>query len=97
MQQEKLNITLSIGEKNYPMTIDPTEEQRIREAQKITQKKYLKYKEKYTHLPAEDILAMAILDLAKRNIDLQEKKESSAIFTELSDIVGTLGDYLKAQ
>lgn len=97
MNPEKLNINLTIGENNYPMKIDPSEEQNFREAQKIAQTKYLKYKSKYTNLSIEDILAMTIIDLAKNNIDLQQKKESSVIFTELSDIVGTLGDYLKAQ
>ncbi len=97
MNQEKLNINISIGEKKYPMKINPMDEERFRAAEKKAQEKYIKYKKNYPRMSIEDILAMTILDLAKNNIDLQEKKESSAIFTELSDIVGTLGDYLKAQ
>jgi hypothetical protein len=94
---EKLNIKLQIGENTYPMRIDAEEEEYFRAAQSLAQGKYKKYKEAYSDMPVEDILAMTILDLAKNNIDLREKKESISFFTELSDIVETLGDYIKAQ
>jgi len=97
MEQEKLNIRLKIGEKNYPMKINRLEEEKFRQASRIAQEKYNRYKDTYDNMPVEDIMAMTILDLAKTNIDLSDKKESPSFFLELSDIVDTLGEYLKAQ
>ena len=97
MEENKINIKLKIGEKTFPMKVRSKDEEKFRAAQRLAQSKYSKYKEVYSSYPVEDVLAMTILDLAKNNIDLQEKKESVSFFTELSDIVETLGDYLKAQ
>ncbi len=97
MEQETLNINIKIGEKNLPMKIRKSEEERYRNAAKIAMEKYKMYQKTYDSLPVEDIMAMVILDLAKSNIDLSEKKENSSFFLELSDIVDTLGGYIKAQ
>lgn len=97
MEQEKLNINLRIGEKTYPMKIRREDEEKFRNASRIAQEKYTKYKETYDNLPLEDLMAMTILDLAKNNIDLSETKENSVFFLELSDIVDSLGEYIKAQ
>lgn len=97
MEQDKLNINIRIGEKSYPMKIRREEEEKFRNASRIAQEKYTKYKETYDNLPIEDVMAMAILDLAKNNIDLSEKKENPMFFLELSDIVDSLGEYIKAQ
>ncbi len=97
MEQEKLNINVRIGEKSYPMKIIREDEAVYRKAAKFAQDKYKRYKERYEDMPVEDIMAMTILDLAKNNIDLSEKKESHSFLLELSDIVDTLGEYLKAQ
>lgn len=97
MEKEKLNINIKIGEKNFPMKVESQEEERFRLAAKIAQDQYLRYKNNYTNFSTEDILSMVVFDLAKRNLDLQQKKENTELILELSDIVGTLGDYLKAQ
>ncbi|MEA3450698.1 MAG: cell division protein ZapA [Bacteroidota bacterium] len=97
MSEDKLNITIKIGETKLPLKINPSEEEQLRVAERIANEKYSKYKKIYTQLSEQKVLAMTIIDLARINIDLQEKKENSVIFTELSDIVVTLGDYLKAQ
>lgn len=97
MEQEKLNINIRIGEKSYPMKIQREEEEKFRNASRIAQEKYTIYKKTYDNLSIEDIMAMVILDLAKNNIDLSEKKENTMFFLELSDIVDSLGEYIKAQ
>jgi len=97
MEQDKLNINLRIGEKTYPMKISREDEEKFRNASRFAQEKYIKYKETYDNLPVEDLMAMTILDLAKNNIDISEKKGNSTFFLELSDIVDSLGEYLKGQ
>lgn len=97
MEQEKLNITLKIGEKSFPLKVKREEEEKIRQASKLAQEQYFKYKTAFSSMSSADVLAMVILDLAKKNIDLQSQKGNPEIFLELSDIVNTLGDYIKAQ
>ncbi len=97
MAENKLHIKLLIGERSYPMIIDAEEEENFRLAASLAQNKYNKYKKTYPNKTTEDLLSMTILDLAKSFVDLQEKKENSLFFTELSDITETLEDYLKSQ
>lgn len=97
MNQEKININLHIGEKTYPMKIRREDESKFRKASRLAQDKYKKYKETYESLSVEDLMAMTILDISKNNIDLEEKKEHSSFFLELSDIVDSLGEYIKSQ
>ncbi len=97
MDSKKLDINLKIGEKKFSMKINRNEEEKIRQAGELAQKQYLKYKKAFGDSSSEDILAMAIFDLAKQNIDCTGRKESPELFLELSDIINELGDYLKAQ
>ncbi|MBN2893687.1 MAG: cell division protein ZapA [Bacteroidales bacterium] len=97
MDTEKLNITLKIGEKSYPMKVNREDEEKFRQASKLAEEQFIKYKKAFANLPKEDILAMVILDLAKKNIDLISHKGNPEFFLELSDLVNNLGDYLKAQ
>ena len=97
MEEEKLNITIKIGAKSYPMNVRRSEEEKYRQASKLAQEQFLKYKKAFYDKPIDDILAMTVLDLAKKNIDLYSQKGSPEVFLELSDIVNDLGDYIKAQ
>jgi len=97
MEQEKQNIRIKIGEKAYPMRINANEEEKFRQASKMAQDLYIKYKQSYSTMSVDDILAMALLDLAKKNIDLLSHKGHPEFFLELSDIVNTLDEYIKAQ
>lgn len=97
MNKEKLNITLKIGEKSYPMKINREDEEKFRQASKLAQEQYFKYKKAFANLPTDDILAMVILDIAKKNVDLVSQKGDPKVFLEISDLVNSLGDYIEAQ
>lgn len=96
MQNKKLDIKIQLGEKSYSMNINTENEEKIRAAANLVQQKYNKYKEKYQASELE-YLAMTTFDIAKTNLDLLEKKEDHVFFTELSDIVNTLSEYIEAQ
>jgi len=97
MDAKKLNINVKIGERTYPMTVSEDEEEKFRQAGTLAQDQYIKYKKAYSDLPIEDVLAMTIFDLSKKIVDLQSSKGSPEVFLELSDIVNTLDEYIKAQ
>lgn len=97
MEERKIKISLEIAGKKFSLTIPKEEEVNYRKAQDLAEKKYLKYQNYFKTLSKEELMAMTIIDLAKNYIDLSNKKENIEIFTELSDILITLGDYIDAQ
>jgi len=97
MEDRKIKINLDIADKKFSLTIPEEEEISYRKAQELAEKKYNKYKNHFSTLSKDELMAMTIIDLAKNYIDLSNKKENIGFFTELSDILMTLGDYIDAQ
>ncbi len=98
MDNKKQNISIRIGEKSFSMRINPAEEENYRQASKLVQDKYQSYKSKYADkLSKEDLLSMVVFDIAKKNIELNKQKGETQLFLEISDLVDTIEDYLKAQ
>lgn len=97
MEERMTRISLEIAEKKFSLTIPEKDEVNYRKAQELAEKKYTKYKSHFSTLSKEELMAMTIIDLAKNYIDLSNKKENIEIFTELSDILITLGEYIEAQ
>ncbi len=89
-------ITLKIADKEFRLRVKDDDEPAYRSAQKLAQQIFDKYKEKFK-LDDSDLMAMTIIDIAKKYIDLYNQKENVEIFTEMSDIVESLGEYLKEQ
>ena len=96
MGENITKITLKIANKEFRLKVKDEDEPSYRSAQKLAQQVFEKYKEKF-RLEDSDLMAMTIIDIAKKYIDLYNQKENVEIFTELSDIVESLGDYLKEQ
>ncbi len=96
MEENITKITLKIANKEFRLKVKDEDEPAYRSAQKLAQQVFEKYKEKF-NLADSDLMAMTVIDIAKKYIDLYNQKENVEIFTELSDIVESLGDYLKEQ
>ena len=96
MEENITKITLKIANKEFRLKVKDEDEPAYRSAQKLAQQVFEKYKEKF-NLKDSHLMAMTIIDIAKKYIDLYNRKENVEIFTELSDIVDSLGDYLKEQ
>ncbi len=97
MDKKKQNISIRIGEKSFSMRINASDEENYRQASKVVQEKYYNYKDRYKDLSKEDLLSMVVFDLAKKNIELNRQKGETQMFLEISDLVNSIEDYLKAQ
>ena len=73
---EKLKIKLSIADRVYPLTIDPSQEEGLRKAAKNIEQLAKKFDQNYAVRDKQDVLAMCALQFAskieQRGIDTME-------------------------
>jgi len=73
---EKLKIKLSIADRVYPLTIDPSQEEGLRKAAKNIEQLAKKFEQSYAVRDKQDVLAMCALQFAskieQRGIDQSE-------------------------
>ncbi len=63
---EKLKIKLSIGDRVYPLTIDPSQEEGLRKAAKNIEQLAKKFEQNYAVRDKQDVLAMCALQFATK-------------------------------
>lgn len=78
---DRLNITVVIEDRKYPMTIEASEkeEEKIRRAVKEVNNLINSYKQKYVHHDAQDALAMTILTIMRRLLTCEENQSKELI------------------
>ncbi len=76
LMAEKLKIKLSIADRVYPLTIDPSQEEGLRKAAKNIEQLAKKFEQNYAVRDKQDVLAMCALQFAskieQKSIDKQE-------------------------
>lgn len=63
---EKLKIKLSIADRVYPLTIDPSQEEGLRKAAKSIDQLAKKFEQNYAVRDKQDVLAMCALQFASK-------------------------------
>ena len=63
---EKLKIKLSIADRVYPLTIDPSQEEGLRKAAKHIEQLAKKFEQNYAVRDKQDVLAMCALQFASK-------------------------------
>lgn len=63
---DKLKIKLSIADRVYPLTIDPTQEEGLRKAAKNIEQLAKKFEQNYAVRDKQDVLAMCALQFASK-------------------------------
>ena len=66
MMLEKLKIKLSIADRVYPLTIDPSQEEGLRKAAKNIEQLAKKFEQSYAVRDKQDVLAMCALQFASK-------------------------------
>ncbi len=89
---EKLKIKLSIADRVYPLTIDPSQEEGLRKAAKNIEQLAKKFEKNYAVRDKQDVLAMCALQFAskieQKGIEQTEgTKEAEERLKALSDLV----------
>ncbi len=69
----ELSIKIKIANRVYPLTVDSSEEEGIRNAAEKINKSIDDFERLYAVKDKQDLLAMAALKVATRNFDLEKK------------------------
>ena len=91
---EKLKIKLSIADRVYPLTIDPSQEEGLRKAAKNIEQLAKKFEQNYAVRDKQDELAMCALQFAskieQRGIDQSEgSQETTERLRALDELVNS--------
>ena len=86
-------ITVKIGGKEYPMTINQNDEEKYRRAAKEINKLIAAYKASYVAEP-EDYLAMAAMQVAVNKVNLEMDRALSDQIDALDEIGREIDSYL---
>jgi len=93
---EKLKIKISIADRVYPLTVDPSQEEGLRSASKKIDTMIKQFEENYAVRDKQDVLAMCALQFASQ---VEQKQIDNAIdgvetIEKLNKINSILDQYL---
>lgn len=93
---EKLKIKISIADRVYPLTVDPSQEEGLRSASKKIDTMIKQFEENYAVRDKQDVLAMCALQFASQ---VEQKQIDNAIdgketIERLNTINSMLDNYL---
>jgi cell division protein ZapA len=93
---EKLKIKISIADRVYPLTVDPSQEEGLRSASKKIDTMIKEFEQNYAVRDKQDVLAMCALQFAsqveQKQIDKSTTEETTLI--RLEKLNELLGDFL---
>jgi len=90
----KLKIKLSVANRVYPLTIDPSQEEALRLASQQINTLIKKFEQNYSVRDKQDALAMCALQIAssKKQSSLNEETFISDLEDRLSNLIGSLDE-----
>lgn len=87
---DRLNITLKIGTRQFPMTVMREDEYAYREAEKLINERLRFYADRYPTQGTETYLMMALLDIALRLKQSELIQDSSSLAATLQSMLNDL-------
>ncbi len=94
MKDDLLSINITLADRTYPMRIKRSEEENIRKAAKIINKRILLYQERYEGKDIQDFLAMSSLQFVIQVLELMDKNDKIPLITSIEKINEQLEEYL---
>lgn len=93
---DKLKIRISIADRMYPLTVDPSQEEGLRRASKKIDAMIRQFEENYAVRDKQDVLAMCALQFAAQveQRQLDTTAETGAAHEKLKELNVRLAEYL---
>ena len=88
----ELSIKVSIGGRSYPLTIDRSEEEKIRKAALDVEKIVKELKSNYAVVDMQDLLAMTALQLANEGVSSNNSLEYDQICRKIISLKDEIVD-----
>ena len=96
MEEEKQKITISIAERQYPLTIQSSDEENMRIAVKRIREVVETYKRKFKDRDVQDALSMSVLHFAIKVVKLEQNKEYEGLMEDLLNLNKQLEGYISS-
>lgn len=96
---EKLKIKLSIADRVYPLTIDPSQEEGLRKAAKNIDQLAKKFEQNYAVRDKQDVLAMCALQFASKieQKSIDKSEDTTAVTKRLKALNDLVDSELSIQ
>lgn len=94
---EKLKIKISIADRVYPLTVDPSQEEGLRSASKKIDVMIKQFEQNYAVRDKQDVLAMCALQFASQleQKQIEKTEDSQESLERLKKINDLLATYLE--
>ena len=96
MEEEKQRIKITIAERQYPLTIHPSEEESMRIAVSKIREMVEFYKSKFKDRDVQDALSMSVLHFAVKMVKLEQNKDFESLLEDLTVLDKQLDEYIAA-
>lgn len=93
MMEDKLKIKISIADRVYPLTIQPSQEEGLRKAAKKIEAMIKQFEQSYAVRDKQDVLAMCALQFAAQTE--QKNIDNSSEMIEAEEKLRSLNDLLQ--
>lgn len=93
---EKLKIKISIADRVYPLTVDPSQEEGLRIASKKIDAAIKQFEENYAVRDKQDVLAMSALQFAAQTeqVRIEQKEDVEEAIQALKHLNEKIDTYL---
>ena len=92
--EETQRIKVTIAERQYPLTIHPSEEENMRIAVGRIRALVDSYKTKFRDRDIQDALSMSLLQFAVKSVKLEQNKEFDNLVEDLKALDRQLDEYI---
>lgn len=94
---DKLRITLMIGDIQYSLNINRADEQVYRNASKLINNKLNKYRAYFDKLDPIRVMSMVALEIAVEKVGLENKNDTAPYIEKLEELTKELEAYFKKE
>lgn len=92
---DKLTIHLTILDRDIPLSIPVSEEEKFREANKRINETVSKFRQRYANVDAQTLLNMAIIQLTRNLLDVEQNLQKEVTGDELERVCEELDEFIK--
>lgn len=94
---DKIKINLHIAGSNYPLTINREEEEMVREAAKQVNNRLNAYRNYYSNLGPEKIMAMVAYQFSYERLQLLQRNDTGPYTAKIKEMTELLQNHLKEE
>lgn len=97
MKENNFRINIKIDGRNYPLTIDRSDEERYRKAAKIVNETINGFRSRFQTNDQQDIMAMTAFQAALNYSRLEDRQDYTRFIDDIKDLNDDISDFLEGK